>query len=609
MQMRSQTCGSRLLKVGRLLFRRSKNPSTGIETQGPHETELPGVGQTGNAIREERPSPTEVRHRAVTAAMVADGRHARVVSQLEDRALDPGTMHTNSDPEAHAGEATSAPVSDGSPEGDALSLPRDEVRRRSLNGIFFLTFSSFTNLVVGLVASLVLARLLTPADFGVIAIGATATLLAGALADGGLGAGMIRRPEPPTLAELRTMNGIQLTLALALTLPAAAIALNFGRTGAVTALMLMSLPIATLQTPGRITLSRSMRYDRQLAADTGSQVISQALTVVAVVLGAGVWGLAGGAVAKALVATVLIDRLSIGFQAPSLRGWRGYGGLLRFGVKFQASWYTFVAREQGLNIVIGLIAGVGSLGIWTFTNRIFQFPTLAFSSLFVVGFPAMANVLARGEAAGPIILRTVRRTAIAGTFVFATFAAVSPKLVPLVFGDTWADAALIIPFICLSTLLLGSIAVAATSYLPAAGNPGIVAVASACLGVIWIAVTAALLPSIGVIAIGIGNLAGALVEATVLSVATKRSSGVDPHRPLIAPLCVALVSGSLGLLVCIEGPSNVLTVAAACTVTLSVAAAGLWIVCRDDLVDTVRLAFGTLQGVLPKLRGRSASTA
>ena len=58
MQMRSQTCGSRLLKVGRLLFRRSKNPSTGIETQGPHETELPGVGQTGNAIREERPSPS-----------------------------------------------------------------------------------------------------------------------------------------------------------------------------------------------------------------------------------------------------------------------------------------------------------------------------------------------------------------------------------------------------------------------------------------------------------------------------------------------------------------------------------------------------------------------
>ena len=427
-------------------------------------------------------------------------------------------------------------------EPDALHLPRAEVRQRSLNGILFLTFSSFSNLVVGFVASLVLARLLTPADFGVIAIGATATLLAGALADGGLGAGQIKRPEPPTLAELRTLNGIQLALALALCLPAVAIALGFGRTGAITALMIMSLPITTLQTPGRITLSRSMRYDRQLAADTGSQVVSQALTVVAVVLGAGVWGLAGGAVAKAIVATLLINRLSNGFLRPSLRGWRGYGGLLRFGVKFQAGWYTFVAREQGLNIAVGVLAGVGPLGIWTFTNRIFQLPSLAFSSLYVVGFPAMSNVIARGEPVGPIILRTVRRAAIAGTFIFATFAAASPELIPVVFGDQWRDAGVIIPFVCLSTLLLGSIAVAATSYLSAAGHPGIVAIASACLGIIWIAVTAALLPVIGVIAIGIGNLAGALVEATVLSVATKRKSGVAPYRPLIAPLAIAILS-------------------------------------------------------------------
>ena len=62
------------------------------------------------------------------------------------------------------------------------------------------------------------------------------------------------------------------------------------------------------------------------------------------------------------------------------------------------------------------------------------------------------------------------------------------------FGEPWRDAAEIMPFICLSTLILGSIAVAASSYLSAAGRPGVVAWASAALGVIWIAVTAALLP-------------------------------------------------------------------------------------------------------------------
>jgi O-antigen/teichoic acid export membrane protein len=455
----------------------------------------------------------------------------------------------------------------------------------------------------------VLARLLTPSDFGVVAIGATALLLAGALADGGLGAGLVRRTEPPTHTELRTLNGIQLTLALALCLPVAAIALGFGRTGAVTALMVSSLPITTLQGPGRVTLSRAMRYDRQLAVDTGSQIVAQAATVAAVLLGAGVWGLAGGAVLKAIAGTVLINVISRGFFMPSLRGWRGFAGLLRFGLGFQANWYSIIAREQGLNILVGAIAGVGTLGIWTFTNRIFQLPSLAFNSLYVVGFPAMSNVLARGEEIGPIILRTVRRAAIVGTFIFATFAAVSPKLIPILFGQAWRDAAVVIPFICLSTLLLGSISVAANSYLSAAGKPGIVAFASTCLGVIWLGCTAALLPGMGVVAIGIGNLTGALVEAAVLNRATRRSSGVSPYRPLVAPLAVAMLSGGIGLLVCVEGPSNLLTVAVAGGMTPALAVLGLYIVCRRDLVDTLRLATGSLRSALPRLRRPSAEAA
>ncbi len=90
----------------------------------------------------------------------------------------------------------------------------------------------------------------------------------------------------------------------------------------------------------------------------------------------------------------------------------------------------------------------------------------------------MSNLLARGEDLAPVILRTVRRSAIAATFVFPTFAAASPQLIPAVFGDPWRDAADIMPFICLSTFILGSIAVASTSYLFAAGRPGIIAWAS-----------------------------------------------------------------------------------------------------------------------------------
>jgi O-antigen/teichoic acid export membrane protein len=519
--------------------------------------------------------------------------------------MSPSPLKTES-AAAEMGEVGSE--ADASLASDAFALPRAEVRKRSLAGIVFLTSSSVANLLIGFFSSLALARILTPADFGVVAIGSTATLLAGALADGGLGAGMIRRPQPPTRSELRTLNGIQLALTFAICVPGVIIALSFGRVGAVTAIMLISLPITALQTPGRIVLSREMQYDRQLAVDLGAQVISQIFIVAAVVLGAGVWGLAVGSVVKAVLAAVLTAALSIGFAAPSLRGWRGYGAMVRFGLSFQASWYTFVAREQGLNIVVGIVGGVSPLGIWTFTNRIFQLPLVAFSSLYVVGFPAMSNLLARGEDPAPIILRTVRRAAVAGAFIFPVFAAASPQLIPTIFGDQWRDVADIVPFICLSTLILGSIAVASTSYLSAAGRPGIVAWASAALGVIWLAGTASLLPVIGVTAIGVGNLAGALAEAMILNAATHRMTDVAPYRPLMRPLAVALVAGTAGWLLCIRGPSGLLIAVAAGSLTLTLVSLGLWLICRKDLEDTIHLGLGAVRSAVPRLRRASVES-
>ena len=492
---------------------------------------------------------------------------------------------------------------------DVFDLTRSEVRRRSLAGIFYLTSSSLANLFIGFFASLALARMLTPGDFGVIAIGSTAILLAGALADGGLGAGMIRRPEAPTLAELRTLNGIQLTLTLAVCVPGILVALAFGRTGAITAVMVASLPITMLQTPGRITLYREMKFDRQVAVDFTSQLCQQAFAVTAVALGAGVWGLAIAAVVKAVVGTVMIDLLSVGFHLPSLKGWRSYGGVVRFGLTFQASWFTWVAREQGINIVVGAVAGVTPLGIWTFTNRIFQLPSIAFSSLFVVGFPAMSNLLARGEDAGPVILRTVRRAAIVATFVFPAFAAASPKLIPSIFGAQWRAVAQIMPFICLSTLILGSVAVAATSYLPAVGRPGIVAWASGALGVVWLGITAPLLPVLGVRAIGVGNLAGALAEAAILDWATRRESGVSPLGPLLRPLGVAVLAGAVGWTICSTGPGGFAIAVAAAAVTIVIVVAGLAVVCRDDLRDTARLATGTVRSVVPRFGRASVDAA
>jgi hypothetical protein len=252
-----------------------------------------------------------------------------------------------------------------------------------------------------------------------------------------------------------------------------------------------------------------------------------------------------------------------------------------------------------VNAVTAVVGGLGVLGLWTLASRLIQVPILAFTSLYTVGFPAMSNLLAGGEDPGPVILRTTRRAAMTGALVFPPFAAGSLGLVPAVFGARWQDAAYVLPWIALSTLILSSISVGVTSFLAASGRPGRVAYAAALFGVTWIAVTAALLPVIGVSAIGVGNLAGGLAETFLLDRLSRRVVGVAPYAPLLRPVGVAVVAGAAGLAVYLPWGSDVLVGIAASGLAAVVSLVALRIVCADDLKDLVRLAVTTVRVVLP----------
>jgi hypothetical protein len=105
----------------------------------------------------------------------------------------------------------------------------------------------------------------------------------------------------------------------------------------------------------------------------------------------------------------------------------------------------------------------------------------------------------------------------------------------------------------------------------------------------------------GVAAIGVGNLSGALVEVVLLDRATRRTAGVAPYRPLLAPVSVALVSGGVGWFVCTSGPAGIWTAVAAGALTLGLTLAGLWLACSRDLKDVLRLAARTVRNAIPAL--------
>ena len=471
-------------------------------------------------------------------------------------------------------------------------LSRAEVRRRALSGVLFLSSSGAASFVVAFVSSLALARMLTPEAFGVVAIGSALALLCGVIVDGGFGAGFVRRVEPPTRTELRALTGIQLTVALVICITIVAISSGRGETGAVTAFIAFSIPVTALQIPGRTLLFRAMNFPRQSIVDFGAQLSAQVFAVGTVALGAGVWGLASAPVVRAMAGVLLL--YGIGgpdFVTPSWRGWAPLGPIVRFGIRFQASSLAVVGREFLINLATGMVAGTQTLGLWSLANRMLQFPLIVFGSMWTVAYPAMSNLYMRGDDPVPTIQRTVRRAAIGGTLVFPAVAASSRGVVPGLFGQAWSDAADVVPFFCLSTLILGSVSVGTVGYLSAAGRPGLVASAQLAFGVTWVALTVLLLPRLDLVAIGIGNLIGALIETALLARAIHGMVGVTTLRDLGRPMVVAITAGGVSLYVSFVVAPTLLMGVACGAVCLALSILGLGLLCRADFALTVRLAY------------------
>jgi O-antigen/teichoic acid export membrane protein len=428
-------------------------------------------------------------------------------------------------------------------------LNREELRQRASAGVFVVTTRGVVIAAIGFAGTLVVARLLTPRDFGAVAIGLTLVLLVGVLSDGGLGAGLIRRPEPPSMDELRALTALQLMVAAVSALAIGAIALRFGETGRVAALMVTAAPLLALQLPGRILLERSLSYRRLALLEVSQVVVFNTWAVALVAAGFGVWGFATAVFARTIAGLAIVAYVSpVGIPRPSL-SWRRARSLIAFGARFQLVAATWFIRDQGLTLSIVAVASVATVGLWALAKRLLEVPYLLLASLWRVSFPTMSRIVAAGDDPAPLIERATAMAAVATGTILTALAASAPGLVPGLFGEPWREASSVLPPACLGLGIAGSVSVATQGFLYAVGDASAVLRSVVLQTIALFVVALPLLPRLGVTAVGIGLLVSFLVEATVLVRATTDRVRVDLIRQLSVPVVAGALAGGSGWLV------------------------------------------------------------
>lgn len=423
--------------------------------------------------------------------------------------------------------------------------------------------------ILGLLGSLVLARLLVPEDFGLVAVALTVVNLGHILADAGLGAQLISRKEPPTRAELRAVTGIQLLITTAIGGVAAAVGVIVGGAALATSVMMLALPITAIRSPVTLLFTRRMEFSRTVVIEIVEIVAYLIVAIGLAFLGFAVWSLVLATLVRATAGAALAVRLSpAGFVLPSwdpvtLRP------LLAFGARFQLTTMINLAHEVALTAGIAAIGGLTLVGIWSFAGRILQVPYLLFDALFNVGFPTLARLYGAGEddrAMKELVEGLVTGLCIGMAAVACPVVASAPAAVPVLFGDNWTGVSAILPGAALALVLGAPIAAVLYGLLYARGDSQTALTASMADAVARLAVTFSLIPVVGPAAIGIGWAVSVLVQMTVTLRAVRRLIDARLWRCIMLPSLLASLAAAAGWVVAEELGTTFASIAASAAI-------------------------------------------
>jgi len=304
----------------------------------------------------------------------------------------------------------------------------------------------------------VLARLVSPAEHGLFAMGASLTLLLVLFRDFGTGAAAIQAPvltegQKTALWRLHAGLGIALTgLTLALA-PAVARFYHEPRVGPLLAVMSAGFFLNGLNAWPRTLLHRELHFTALNRVETWGAVVGTAAMVAGGAAGAGAYSFVGFLLVSEALMLVAAWRLCR-WRPTAPAAWRDLRGLGRTGLQLTGYNLLLYGVQQSDTLLLGKWFGAGPLGLYNRAGQLLIQPTTHLAAPFSQVLLATLSRLGPGS---PSFARHLRDTANAiahFTLPVAVVCLVRPDdMVRLVLGPHWTGAAPLLGWLAVSTLL------------------------------------------------------------------------------------------------------------------------------------------------------------
>ncbi|MEI6946252.1 lipopolysaccharide biosynthesis protein [Paraflavisolibacter sp. H34] len=334
----------------------------------------------------------------------------------------------------------------------------NQLTKRTFSGFLYLLSASGLQVVLKIGVLAVLARLISPKEFGLAGIAVIIVEFSKLFAHMGVGPAIVQRKELEdrhltTAFTLSILTG--LFFAGLLVLAAPLLETFFRMEGLVPILRTIAVVffIDSLTVLGQAQLQRAMKFKVIASVEVISYAVGYGgVGILLAYLGYGVWALAIANIAQAVlyataVTIVQPSKHRLGLEKDAMKE------LLVFGGGFTIAKIGNFLANQGDNLVVGRMLGAGALGIYGRAYQFMVMPAGLFGNALDRSlFPAMSKVqddkerLIKGYLTGTSII------ALAAIPISVLFVFMAPEIILILLGKNWVDV--ILPFRILACSLL-----------------------------------------------------------------------------------------------------------------------------------------------------------
>ena len=328
-----------------------------------------------------------------------------------------------------------------------------DLKERTIRGGAIVFGNMFVQKALLLVIYAVLARLLTPKDYGILGMVFVINVFLGIFSNAGLSQATVQKPnlnhqQISTIFWLNLALGCFLGVVMASISPLVAWFYKEPILTNVTLLMALAFPLASAGTQHGALLQRRMDFGKVAISGTGAMVVSGAVAIFMAWRGFGVYSLVAQNLAQALAGSAGNWLFSRWVPGLPVKG-SGVRDMLRFG-GYLTGFYLVSYFAQNLDkILLGRFVGAAPLGLYTRAYAIMMYPVgLVSQPASYVMVPALAKVQYEKERLREACLKFLSLTGFVVLPLMAWLIVCHKEIIAVLYGSKWTAAAPLFAIIC-----------------------------------------------------------------------------------------------------------------------------------------------------------------